>query len=276
MTVATKFDITSDIHLDFFGHYGRDMSDKKTFLEEWNKWEPKAKNLLIAGDIGHIDQQNIDCLRWLREELYDSICFVTGNHDLYLCNEREKTSMERLSDVAIGAANLDGVHLLDGNVVDIDGVKVGGAMGWYDGSYLKNFQEDESQPIDKAKAQRLWRQTMNDSRLTTLKEFDELSSTEYDKLDNIVAQCDVVLTHINPSNHREHQAPGYVNEDTTCFYSFAGEELLKKTRAQYWLFGHTHDALDYCSHGTRVLSNPRGYPFQNTPYKLKSIEIIKI
>lgn len=272
----TSFDITSDVHFDFFTHYGVEMDKKKTFLSLWDSWKPEAKNLLIAGDIGHIDQQNINCLKWLREEIYESICFVTGNHDLYLCNERSKTSMERLSDVAAGAAGLDSVYLLDGNVVEIGGVRVGGAMGWYDGSYLKHFQEDEYSPIDRSKAQYLWRSIMNDSRLTTLKEFDELSSKEYNKLDNIVGDCDVILTHINPSNAKQHQAPLYVNEDSTCFYNFDGKGLLQKTSAEYWVFGHTHDALQYKYNNTVVLSNPRGYPFQNTPYNLKQITINKI
>ncbi|HQT37096.1 MAG TPA: hypothetical protein PLA07_08965 [Sulfuricurvum sp.] len=32
---------------------------------------------------------------------------------------------------------IDGVHCLNGNVVEIDGVRIGGATGWYTGSLLR-------------------------------------------------------------------------------------------------------------------------------------------
>jgi hypothetical protein len=39
-------------------------------------------------------------------------------------------------------------------------------------------------------------------------------------------------------------------------------ELLGGERAAAWLFGHTHRAADLDVGGTRVISNPRGYPDQ--------------
>ena len=37
-------------------------------------------------------------------------------------------------------------------------------------------------------------------------------------------------------------------------------ELMDGDRAQLWIYGHTHRAADLDVKGTRVLSNPRGYP----------------
>jgi hypothetical protein len=39
-------------------------------------------------------------------------------------------------------------------------------------------------------------------------------------------------------------------------------ELMGSDRVALWIFGHTHQAADVQVDGTRVLSNPRGYPHQ--------------
>ncbi len=44
---------------------------------------------------------------------------------------------------------------------------------------------------------------------------------------------------------------------------------------QLWLHGHTHDACDYVLGATRVVCNPRGYPYEHTkraPYEPMLIE----
>lgn len=41
-------------------------------------------------------------------------------------------------------------------------------------------------------------------------------------------------------------------------------ELLSKP--DLWVYGHTHVAADFLKEGCRVVSNPRGYPGQNTGF----------
>jgi len=38
--------------------------------------------------------------------------------------------------------------------------------------------------------------------------------------------------------------------------------LMGAERVAVWIFGHTHRVADVEVHGTRVVSNPRGYPHQ--------------
>jgi predicted phosphodiesterase len=38
--------------------------------------------------------------------------------------------------------------------------------------------------------------------------------------------------------------------------------LMSGDRVSLWIFGHTHRAADLEMHGTRLVSNPRGYPHQ--------------
>jgi hypothetical protein len=82
-----------------------------------------------------------------------------------------------------------------------------------------------------------------------------------------------MITHINPSNLREHQNPEYANEYSTGFFCFDGLKFLKNTTAKYWIFGHTHSKLDYEYNNTKVLSNPLGYPSENFNFKIHSFII---
>lgn len=43
------------------------------------------------------------------------------------------------------------------------------------------------------------------------------------------------------------------------------EELVARSRARLWVHGHIHAVSDYQIAETRVVCNPRGYPFQNVP-----------
>ena len=105
---TVSFDLCSDIHLDFFTHDfprynldGVNIEDKEAFLRLFRSWEPKSKNLIIAGDLGHHNYQIINCLKWLREEIYETICIVTGNHDLWtIYLPTYVSSKDRVNDLA--------------------------------------------------------------------------------------------------------------------------------------------------------------------------------
>ena len=275
---TVSFDLCSDIHLDFFDHnfprYNLDRIDidnKETFLELFRSWQPKSKNLIIAGDLGHHNYQIINCLKWLREEIYETICVVTGNHDLWtIYSPTHVSSWDRVKDLAKSIKEIDRVYLLDGSYELIDDAVIAGSMGWYDGSYISE------QLITYESIQDIWMRTMNEPRYTSLKVFDQLVEQEYRKLEQVHKLADIMVSHINPSNKRKHQDKEFRDEVTTSFYNFDGEELLKGTTAQYWVYGHTHSAKTYkpiAGKNLTCVCNPRGYPWQNQDYRLKKLNV---
>lgn len=288
----TTFDIISDTHFDFYkdslysknkGKYTfyqrnfffrepvLDLKNKRDFVDLWKSWKPKSKHLLIAGDIGHDNAENALCLKYLREEFYDTICLVIGNHDLYLVDYESKDSLERLKDFKEKVNKLDSVFLLDGSIVYIEDVRVGGAMGWYDGSFIKSKTISQKN--------HLWYNSMNDSRYVRSEHlpyplaFDTLHKIEYPKLEYIADKSDIILSHINPSNQPIHQDEDFVHLDSTGFYSFDGSRLLKSTTAKHWVYGHTHSAKSFKINKTKIQCNPRGYPWQNEKFLIKQVKI---
>ena len=71
----------------------------------------------------------------------------------------------------------------------------------------------------------------------------------------------VVVTHHAPVlDHMGDDHPGHL----IAAYANNWTELLGK--ADLWVYGHTHVAADFSKEGCRVVSNPRGYPGQNTGF----------
>jgi predicted phosphodiesterase len=71
----------------------------------------------------------------------------------------------------------------------------------------------------------------------------------------------VVVTHHAPAlDHMGDELP----DDLIPAYANDWPELLSK--ADLWVYGHTHVAADFLKNGCRVVSNPRGYPNQKTGF----------
>jgi len=89
-----KVDILSDLHLDFyfkpcfttsehiislFGDIFTDTGTRKI-----------GDVLIVAGDIGHYNEQSIEVLKIFQEKFYKHIICVLGNHDYYLIGSETK------------------------------------------------------------------------------------------------------------------------------------------------------------------------------------------
>lgn len=273
-----KIDYTSDTHFDFYIHESKSVTSARVaaLVKRFFKFKAKSRGevLIIAGDIGHYNKQNIDFMRELKAQLgYKAIITVLGNHDRYLISKAQKEKYRNSSNARVAEfkeliANEDGIYLLDGDVVEIDGVKFGGAGGWSDGSY---------NDIDNKRKQFLFETTMNDFwKITKEKDgfdgsFDYFFQSEYEKLDKVADKVDVMVSHFVPLpsvlDGIEHKS------DDLNFYCFDGVELLKKTTAKYWIFGHKHQALEDGKHGVRLLSSPFGYKEQLYIQSIRQIEI---
>jgi len=72
----------------------------------------------------------------------------------------------------------------------------------------------------------------------------------------------VVVTHHPP--HPGSIAPKFATHPLNPAFVSNLEDLMG--RAQLWIHGHTHCALDYTVRGTRVVCNARGYPGEQTAF----------
>ncbi len=279
-----KVDYLSDLHSDFWVNFNKGNSFLKmqSFVIETIPEVP-GEVLVLAGDLSHYNEQTIQMLT-IYKDYYNEVIIVTGNHDMYLVskNQQDKYSWsaeKRLNELKVLVKEI-GCHLLDGDVIEIDGIRFGGTSGWY----------DISDPID----YRLWLQASNDSHLISPKyhhkyrkqyKVPEETSKFWDSemyykeqqenLTRISKEgCDVLITHVvqllTPSGY---QLPQFRGDALNKFYYEDNFNLLKDSGCQFYIHGHVHNVHNYHLGGMNILCTPFGYPGETTTTKCSSFEI---
>lgn len=252
-----KIDILSDLHIDFYLKYSV-MTEKNIVSFFKPILGDGGDVLIIAGDIGHDNGQNLALARTLHQNFYKYIICVLGNHDYYIANQYEfKDSFERASQMRALLNSEDGIFCLDSSVAEIEGVRFGGADSWYDRSYIKKYF-----PLcTVSDADALWGEFMNDSNyIYGIKKFDDIAKIEQEKLERVYQKCDVMITHVNPSFDEKHIDKEYKNSAANTFFTFDGSKFYQNGIMKYWIFGHTHKPIEYEINGIKFLCNPLGYP----------------
>jgi len=267
-------DILSDIHLDFY--FKSDMIEEEdveslfSHIFTMKYTTSPADILIIAGDIGHDNQQNILVLKIIQKLFkYKHIICVLGNHDYYLvdsssrCNYEYK-SLNRVTEMRTLINDVEGMYCLDGNIIEIDGIYFGGCDSWYDGEYItKNFSDTCSMwnvPKDSYYIDQLWQNNLNDSNYIEDFYWQKTATSEKKKLDKIYKNVDVMITHVNPSLNPDHTFELYSESELTGFFTFNGEKYIREGSMKYWIFGHTHNETEYEIENTHCIANPMGYP----------------
>lgn len=265
-------DILSDLHLDFY--FYKEPSKKAlettyTHIFTDNQKRSPGEVLIVAGDIGHYNKQNIDVLKKIKEVFkYKHIICVLGNHDYYLLNEEDrinyrKNSLNRTNEMRQLINSEEGMHCLDGDIVEIEGVRIGGCDSWYDGQYIKTHFDRDDTSVTDGSIDALWHLNMNDAKFIHAMQWQEFAKIQKKKIESIYKDVDIMVTHVNPSIRKEHISSSYQEEMSTGFFSFDGERFIKDGTMKYWIYGHTHIEQEYSHHGVQCICNPMGYPGEN-------------
>ena len=292
-----KIAFISDIHMDFYIHPKNNGGHKlkrsvKNFIEE-ELYPKEADILLIGGDNSHYNIQTKELLTQLSElKLFKHIFITFGNHDLYLISSNQesnyKVSWNKIEELKQICNEFEDVTFLDGNIVEIDGVKIGGCGMWYDFSYgTKFFGKNKDDMLQ------LWKDVMNDAnyikgndkipQLSSIQmysyktkqyNFDPLKffNNEKEKLVKIISEVDVMLSHfgpvVPPNLEPQYAVP------STGFYYFDGEHLLMNEKTpKMWVFGHTHTRYDFKVNNTWLMCNPLGYASERTGNEIVVVDL---
>jgi len=270
-----KIDILSDIHCDHWVKQNQNINKFKRFIELQIK--PKSDYIIIAGDLAHSMDNGIKFIKALKE-YYKRIIMVFGNHDYYMTEKEFKKYPSYKEKIADYKSKLD-IDILDGDLIEIEGIKIFGCGMWYDFSYLNTYWANTF-PNEHFKG-KLWSDTMNDSNW--IKELKGNTHTEsYNNVMNLFyneiskfdkySNADIIVTHVSPVNIPSLMIERYRNDPVSSFFCYNGIDQVKNCIAKYWIFGHTHVELEYELFNTKMICNPLGYPHEKHN-KIKTIEI---
>jgi hypothetical protein len=218
-----------------------------------------ADVLVLAGDVGPGPAGVEAAAIWWPER---PILYVCGNHEPY-----GHGLPDIIGALRAAAAACDGrVHVLERDEVVLGGVRFLGCTLWSDFAAGGATERD--------RAMEICCRTVNDyEHITwtpatrTLRPDDTLRLHVVSRhwlehrLDTPYDGPTVVVTHHGPLPPREPIADPLWRALAGAFVSDL-TDLMGAGRVALWVHGHTHRRVDVDVRGTRVLSNPRGYPHE--------------
>ena len=217
--------------------------------------EVDADVLILAGDVA----TGIDGVEWARQHAGGRpVLYIAGNHEFY--GHEFPALITGLREAARGSP----VHVLEDDELVIDGVRFLGCTLWSDFEFAGADVVTESMGIcerlvNDYKLIRVGHQTLTAVHTRAAHEVSRDWLAE--RLDDPFDGPTVVLTHHAPLI-RTRPASAVLRALGGAFASDL-TELMGGDRVPLWIYGHTHRAADLDHAGTRLLSNPRGYPDQD-------------
>ncbi len=223
-----KFQIMSDLHLEFEGH---DLGERFVKL-----LPVEADNLILAGDVfskPHMDVFD-ECYDWFQSK-WKRVFYVPGNHEYY-GSDALLLSMKLKKHIRRCYMLTDKTQVLSTTL-------------WFKNTVGANLRA---------------KQGMAD--FYQIQNFDRWVTEEHERdLDYLTMELDfekcpynVVVTHHLPHHRSIH--PRYGNSSLNQFFFSSDSEELFGIADTLFVHGHTHSKMDYIENYTRVVANPRGYP----------------
>jgi predicted phosphodiesterase len=216
----------------------------------------EADVIVLAGDVGN-GTRGVDWARnWADGR---PVLYVAGNHEFY------GHSLPDLIDDLREAAAGSSVYVLENDEVILDGIRFLGCTLWSDFEFGGREQ--------RAEAMAFCERVVNDYEQISfgpggraLAARDTLKCHQVSRrwLETMLARPydgkTVIITHHAPLIRRVPPLP----ELRALAGAFASDvtDLMGGDRVAMWIYGHTHRVADLTLRGTRVLSNPYGYPHQ--------------
>ncbi len=241
-----KLSVFSDLHLEAFNQ-GR-------FLPE-----STAEVIVLAGDI----DVGVKGLEWAAEQfLGKTIIYVPGNHEFY------DSSIENVRSGLRERAQQLGINLLDNGTLTLGDVKFFGTTLWTDFDlYKNNLEHDQSLMEEQIYS------LIPDFKKIECRRGKSLAISDLKALfAEAIAWLNVELT--KPFHGRKvvisHHAPlaaciprQYKNSPLSPAFASALNQMMGEM--DLWIHGHVHEPVDFVCSGTRVFSNPGGYPNEFDP-----------
>lgn len=237
----------------------RELNDLHLEHHDWTPPRVVSDVTIIAGDANC----GMHALPWMKKHFGDThILYVMGNHEWY--NHAFPSSLKKWKQLA----HKHGIYILNNDEIVIEKkVRFLGATLWTD----FNINGDQEQAMEIAK-RKVWdyeaiRYNDFPGIYRKLKPEDILAAHKEslqwltEKLNTPFDGKTVVITH-HPPHKKSLNKERYKGTAHDPYYASDLEYLLDGDKVQYWFHGHTHLAVDYVVNGTRIISNPRGYPGQ--------------
>jgi predicted phosphodiesterase len=214
-----------------------------------------ADVIVLAGDIS-VGTRGVD---WAREWADGrTVLYVVGNHEFY------GHALPGLIDDLRQSATGSPIQVLENEELVVDGVRFLGCTLWSDFEFDGAERRAEAMALCQRVVNDYGQIRSSDGRALAPADTRELHLSSRAWLDRQLNQPHpgptVVVTHHAPLIRGRPSSP--VLRAVAGAFASDVTSLMGGDRVALWIFGHTHRTADLELRGTRVISNPRGYPHQ--------------
>ena len=238
----TKIQYVSDLHLEF--------KENTEYLKQ-NQLKICGKILIIAGDTGYLGTDSFNThpfWDWASQN-YEQVYVVLGNHEFY-----GGYDLAKLNDGFIGEIRKN-VHYYYNSVVEYGNITFIFSTLWSK-IHEKNRDNCEQFLND-------FRKIVYNNKQLTVDDYNKEHEKCLNFIKNSVANCKtkykIVVTHHVPTFDLVSEE--FKNSDMNdCFYVDLND-YIKKSKINYWIFGHTHRNIDKDKKigKTKCVCNKLGY-----------------
>lgn len=245
-----KIRIFSDLHLEHKSDTLRLPADEGDII-------------ILAGDIS----RNTRGINWASKNFKNNqVIYIAGNHEYY------RTCLPKMRTALRNQSTESGIHFLDNSSIVLEGVRFLGTTLWTDFSLYSN---DEGYDFNETLERSI--EVMPDFHIIETEPSVKLTpntSQELHKqachwLENELKKGfsgpTVVISHHAPLP--ECIPPRYRGDPVSPAFASNLRHLMGTM--DVWIHGHVHEPTNIECNGTRIISNPSGYPdeFDPSPFQ---------
>lgn len=239
-----KFQLISDIHLEFYKHIGHFHKNVEIKVA--------APNLIIAGDLGKPYTEIFsDFLEWCSTK-WEKVFYIAGNHEYYNSSKDMKTIHNYLNNL-----DIPNVIFLDKKIVLLDNIAIAGCTLWSDikDICITTIMND-------------YNKIHNNKNTITWEYINKLHKDYREWIENEVLTLDktvLMITHHAPMIEGI-APPKYRNSPINQAYGTDLTKMIENSNIKVWCYGHSHWHNETSINDTKIFCNPLGYPDEITNY----------
>lgn len=241
-----KIKLLSDLHLEGRRGYWTKPHPWSTFNNE--------DVLVLAGDIAVGTEAVLQAIDYFQTQGFEQIVYTLGNHEYY----HHDYGMHGELKTAVKA---QGVHFLDcEEIIKIQDVSFFGGTLWTTFDHDPIAQAVAKTNINDFRVVKNWTTEKCAKESTRQQQFIKLA---YEQTEG--KKC--IVTHFMPAKAAiaERFKVNGIESTLNAYFANGLDDWISTLEDTVWLFGHTHDAMDFKLGNTRLVSNPLGYSNEYTP-----------
>lgn len=229
------FQLFSDLHLEY--------------KEGYPRIPPQAPYLILAGDIGHIDDNNYKQFISYCSTHWDSVIIVLGNHEFY---HNKKTKSELLHEYRCFFSLFDNIYLLEKTKIQLEDFEIIGCTMW---SFI------EAEYLNMVNCVHKIQYT---STIQSIDERMESNNLLFEECKNWLVtnynpnKKTIIITH-HPITQENVRQDRWKHEPKELLSSFCCDLDLSTNTQCICISGHTHYSHDFVRNNVRYISNQMGY-----------------